>query len=66
MTTRALFATVSTVFATVASLLVMLPASAQPIDDSANTAMPHSTTGRRPKLSDNAPWNRFITAKPSR
>jgi hypothetical protein len=29
MTTRALFATVSTVFATVASLLVILPASAQ-------------------------------------
>ena len=27
---------------------------------------PASTTGRRPKLSDSAPWNRFITAKPNR
>ena len=31
-----------------------------------NSASPHSTTGRRPKLSDSAPWNRFITAKPNR
>ena len=39
---------------------------AQPSDDSAKMAVPHSTTGRRPKLSDSAPWNRFITAKPNR
>jgi hypothetical protein len=40
--------------------------SAQPTDASVNAAMPHSTTGRRPKLSDSAPWNRFIAAKPNR
>ena len=40
--------------------------SAQPSDDSVKMAMPHSTTGRRPKLSASAPWNRFITAKPNR
>ena len=37
--------------------------SAQPTEASVNTATPHSTTGRRPKLSDSAPWNRFITRK---
>ena len=37
-----------------------------PADASVNTTRPHSTTGRRPKLSDSAPWNRFITAKPNR
>ena len=40
--------------------------SAQPSDDSVKIAMPHSTTGRRPKLSASAPWNRFITANPNR
>ena len=40
--------------------------SAQPTDATVNTATPTSTTGRRPKLSASAPWNRFITAKPSR
>ena len=40
--------------------------SAQPAEASVKTATPHSTTGRRPKLSDSAPWNRFITAKPNR
>ena len=44
----------------------MFCASAQPADASVNAAMPHSTTGRRPKLSDSAPWNRFISAKPNR
>ena len=39
---------------------------AQPTDASVNTASPHSTTGRRPKLSDSAPWNRFMKAKPNR
>ena len=39
---------------------------AQPSDASVNTESPHSTTGRRPTLSDSAPWNRFITAKPNR
>ena len=40
--------------------------SAQPTEAMVNTAMPHSTTGRRPKLSDSAPWNRFMKAKPNR
>ena len=40
--------------------------SAQPADASVNTTRPQSTTGRRPKLSDSAPWNRFMTAKPNR
>jgi len=40
--------------------------SAEPTEASVNSAMPHSTTGRRPKLSDSAPWNRLITAKPIR
>jgi hypothetical protein len=40
--------------------------SAQPNDASVNAATPASTTGRRPRLSDSAPWNRFITPKPSR
>ena len=40
--------------------------SAQPTEASVNSAMPPSTTGRRPRLSDSAPWNRFITAKPNR
>jgi hypothetical protein len=40
--------------------------TAQPTEARVNTAMPHNTTGRRPKLSDSAPWNRFITAKPNR
>ena len=35
-------------------------------DDNVKTAMPHSTTGRRPKLSASAPWNRFMNAKPNR
>ena len=41
-------------------------ASAQPADASVKTTIPASTTGRRPKLSASAPWNRFIAAKPSR
>ena len=41
-------------------------ASAQPTEASVNSVSPHSTTGRRPKLSASAPWNRFITAKPNR
>jgi len=40
--------------------------SAQPTDASVNTTRPVSTIGRLPKLSDSAPWNRFITAKPNR
>ena len=40
--------------------------SAQPTDASVKSAIPPSTTGRRPKLSDSAPWNRFISAKPSK
>jgi hypothetical protein len=44
----------------------MFWASAQPADASVKTAMPHRTTGRRPKLSDSAPWNRFMKAKPKR
>ena len=40
--------------------------SAQPAEASVNTAMPPSTTGRRPKLSASAPWNRFMNAKPNR
>lgn len=44
----------------------MLPATAQPTLASVNTARPTSTTGRRPKQSDSAPWNRFMKAKPSR
>ena len=44
----------------------MVVASAQPTEASVNRARPISTTGRRPKLSDSAPWNRFITAKPNR
>ena len=40
--------------------------SAQPSEPMVNTASPHSTTGRRPKRSDSAPWNRFISAKPNR
>ena len=33
----------------------MLCDSAQPAEANVNTATPHSTTGRRPKLSDSAP-----------
>ncbi len=40
--------------------------TAQPSEDSVKMPIPHSTTGRRPKLSASAPWNRFITAKPNR
>jgi hypothetical protein len=40
--------------------------NAQPTEASVNSPMPHNTTGRRPKLSESAPWNRFITAKPNR
>jgi hypothetical protein len=45
---------------------VMFCDSAQPSEAMVNTARPHSTTGRRPKLSDSAPWNRFMNAKPKR
>ncbi len=41
-------------------------ASAQPTDAIVNSASPAITTGRRPKLSASAPWNRFIAAKPNR
>ena len=44
----------------------MFCASAQPAEATVNTAMPHSTTGRRPKLSESAPWNRFMNANPKR
>ena len=44
----------------------MLCAIAQPTDASVNTATPASTTGRRPKLSDSAPWNRLMKANDSR
>ncbi len=44
----------------------MLCDSAQPAEARVNTAMPQSTTGRRPKLSARAPWNRFMKAKPNR
>ena len=44
----------------------MLCDSAQPTEASVNIAMPTSTTGRRPKLSDSAPWNRFMNANPNR
>ena len=40
--------------------------SAQPTEPSVNSATPHRMTGRRPKLSASAPWNRFISAKPAR
>ena len=40
--------------------------SAQPIEASVNMPTPDSTTGRRPKLSASAPWNRFMNAKPNR
>ena len=40
--------------------------SAQPTEASVNTTRPPSTTGRRPKLSESAPWNRFMIAKPNR
>ncbi len=39
---------------------------AQPAEASVNTTRPPSTTGRRPMLSESAPWNRFMTAKPNR
>ena len=41
-------------------------ASAQPSEATVNIASPHRITGRRPKLSDSAPWNRFMKAKPNR
>ena len=44
----------------------MLSDSAQPADARVNAAKPHNTTGLRPKLSDMAPWNRLIKAKPNR
>ncbi len=44
----------------------MLCDSAQPAEASVNTAMPQSTTGLRPKLSDRAPWNSVMNAKPNR
>ena len=40
--------------------------SAQPTEASVNTTSPARTTGRRPKLSASAPWNRFMIAKPNR
>ena len=40
--------------------------SAQPTEASVKTASPASTTGRRPKLSESAPWKRFMIAKPNR
>ena len=40
--------------------------SAQPTEASVNTPMPQRMTGRRPRLSDNAPWNRLRMAKPNR
>jgi len=40
--------------------------NAQPAEASVNTAMPHRITGRRPKLSASAPWNRLMKAKPNR
>ena len=46
--------------------VAMFGASAQPALASVNSVSPVSTTGRRPKLSDSAPWKRFITAKPNR
>ena len=39
---------------------------AQPAEARVNTTSPPSTTGRRPMLSESAPWNRFMTAKPNR
>ena len=44
----------------------MLSDNAQPTDANRNTPTPVSTTGRLPKLSDSAPWNRFMNAKPNR
>jgi hypothetical protein len=44
----------------------MLCDNAQPIEARVNITSPTSTTGRRPKLSESAPWNRFMTAKPNR
>jgi len=41
-------------------------ASAQPTEASVNAPSPQRITGRRPKLSASAPWNRFIAAKPNR
>jgi len=37
-----------------------------PAEATVNSATPQSTTGRRPKLSASAPWNRFMSAKPNR
>ena len=44
----------------------MVCETAQPRLATVKTARPQSTTGRRPKLSESEPWNRFITAKPNR
>jgi len=44
----------------------MLCDSAQPAEASVKTASPHSTTGRRPRLSDSEPWNSVMNAKPNR
>ena len=44
----------------------MLSDSAQPAEARVNTARPHSTTGRRPRLSDSAPWNSAMKAKANR
>ena len=40
--------------------------NAQPAEAMVNMAMPHRITGLRPKLSDSAPWNRFMKANPNR
>ena len=44
----------------------MLCDSAQPREASVKTARPHSTTGRRPKLSDREPWNNVMKANANR
>ena len=44
----------------------MLVDIAQPTEASVKTAMPVSTTGRRPRLSESEPWNRLMKAKANR
>ena len=44
----------------------MLCDSAHPTEATVKAATPQSTTGRRPKLSEMAPWNRLMKAKPNR
>ena len=41
-------------------------ASAQPRLAKVKAIRPHKITGRRPKLSASAPWNKFIKAKPNK